>query len=216
MGTSGAPSPMYVYVDGNFGSAGVSERRKRLLVTSEHISWRGESMKLSHVTALAYYILEAKAPPTNLTAYYNYSALLRSGKQRFDVILHGKPKDDETYQAFVGMLAALRTHVEPRLIREILARIDHGEQGKVGHFRISREGLHYKGLLRSKFVPWSATFQVMPSLEAMVENAAQLRVYAKNIPGDSLRKIGEISAGTPNSVLAPALMDICIARYQAG
>lgn len=168
------------------------------------------------MTALAYYIFEAKATPTNLTAYYNYSALLRSGKQRFDVILHGKPKDDETYRAWIGTLAALRTHVEPRLMSEILARIDHGEQFDVGHFRISREGLHFKGLLRRKFVPWSATFQVMPSLEAMVENAAMLRVYAKNIPGDRMRKIGEISPGAPNSVLAPALMDICIARYQAG
>jgi len=217
MGNSGAPSPMSVYVDGKY-APGLTVRgeRRQLLVTSEHISWRGESMELSRVTALAYFITETKAAPTNLIAYYYYHALLRSGKQRFDVILHGRPKDDETYRAWIGTLAALRTHVEPRLMSEILARIEHGEQFKVGHFRISREGLHYKGLLRSKFVPWSATFQVMPSLETMVENVADLGVYAKNIPGDRLRKIGGIPAGTPNSVLAPALMDICIARYQAG
>jgi hypothetical protein len=61
MGPGGAYSPRYIYVDKKFTADSVtSVRLKRLLVTSEYISWHGKSMEFDRVSAFAFFCASSK------------------------------------------------------------------------------------------------------------------------------------------------------------
>jgi hypothetical protein len=216
MGSGGADSPKYVYVDGKFYEFSFTAiRRQPLLVTSEHISWRGKSIELYRLTALAYWkfpITAAGAAAAQLVAY-SYNIKLLSNKTRLTISLYGMKKDKKTPLAFQETIEALRAHVEPRLVREVLARIDQGEQFKVGSLSLSRAGIYNKGFIHSESASWSS-LEIHPSPLGTAKASTQ-NIYARD-SRNSRRKIGKISPTTPNAVLVPSLIGICASRYSTG
>jgi hypothetical protein len=206
----GAYSPRYIYVDKKFSADSVtSVRLKRLIVSSEHISWHGRSMEFERVSAFAFFVLPVSA--ANQLMGYMYNINLHSGNERFHVGLFGMKKDQETPSAFKIAVAVLRKHIEPRLLEQALTRIDQGEQVKVGTIIFSRDGLQNKGLFHSKFAAWSSTIEVHPSSLGIAFASTQY-IHSRDTQ-NRRHKIGEVGSVTPNGVLASALIDICTSRY---
>lgn len=212
MGPGGAYSPRYVYVDRKFTADSVtSVRLKRLLVSSEHISWHDKSMEFDRVSAFAFFVLPVSA--ANQLMGYMYNINLHSGNERLHVGLFGMKKDQETPSAFQIAVAALRRHIEPRLFEQALTRIDQGEHVKVGTIIFSRDGLRNKGFFHSKFAAWSSTIEVHPSSLGTAFASTQY-IHTRDTR-NRRHKIGEVGSATPNGILASALIDICTRRYSA-
>lgn len=200
--------PRRVYVDGKFLSP-MSVRRWPLLVTSENISWRGKSIELYRVTGIGYWILPVKATTGQLMGY-NYTINLSSNEGRFSATFYAIKQDKEAASAFQTTVAVLRTLVEPRVLGELLARIDLGDRIKIRSLTFSREGIYKRGFLHSKFTAWSPTVESRPS--SLGTNLSTLHIYTQDTRNHR-RKIGGIESHIPNAVLVPAIIENCIRRY---
>jgi hypothetical protein len=210
MGPGGAYSPRYIYVDGKFSADSVAKvRLQRLLVSSEHISWRDKSMEFDRVSAFAFFVLPVSA--ANQLMGYMYSINLYSDNERLHVGLFGMKKDKETPSAFQITVAALRRHIEPRLFEQTLRRIDQGEQIKIGAITFSRDGLRRKGFFHSKFAAWSSTIEIHPPSLGTAFASTQY-IHTRDTRNRQ-HKIGEVGSATPNGILASTLIDICTRRY---
>lgn len=208
----GARLPRHVYVEGDFYPSIMSARSKPLLVTSEQISWDDKSMKFDRVTGFAYYRMTHTRSPAPKIIGYNYSIILQSDEtRRFVVSLFGFPNDQKVSSAFQRVIGALRTHVETRILGELLQRIDRGDPVKIGSLTFSREGLYKKSLWRSKSVSWSQTLEFRPpSLGIKYESS--IFIYTRNVRGRR-RMVGEISSITPNAVLVPTIINHYVTPY---
>ena len=210
MGPGGAYSSRYIYVDGKFSSDSVaSVRLKRLLVSSEHISWHDKSMEFDRVSTFGFFVLPVSA--ANQLMGYMYSVNLYSDDEHLHVGLFGMKKDKETPVAFQITVTALRRHIEPRLFKQALTRIDQGGQVKIGNITFSRDGLRIKGLFHSNFAAWSSTIEIHPS-SLRASFASTQKIHTRDTR-NRRHKIGEVGSATPNGVLVSALIDICTSRY---
>jgi hypothetical protein len=60
------------------------------------------------------------------------------------VTFFGLPDDKKAPSAFQGVIQALRAHVEPRILADLLKSIDRGDPVKIGSLTFSRKGLYRK------------------------------------------------------------------------
>ncbi len=138
---------------------------------------------------------------------------LFSNEAHFVITFYAIKQDKEAASAFQKTIAVFRTLVEPRVLGELLARIDLGDRVKMGSLTFSREGIYKKGFLHSKFTSWSSTVEFHPS-SLGINLSSTLYIYAQDTRNHR-RKIGEISSNIPNAVLVPAIIENCVRRYRA-
>jgi len=194
-------APRQVYVDARL--RGIAWRKQRLVVDSEHVSWGGKSVLFDQVTALAYWA-------TGTALARGCEIELCAGMKRTHIAF--RARDEVKYDVFKRTIAALQTHVERRLVGELLAAVAAGEQVEAASLRLSRAGL---GVGRSQ-VPWAAIVAVQPPAWRNPKVlTGDLLVYARGERGD-VKPFAHIFFSQPNGVLLPALIQACAAQYSAG
>jgi hypothetical protein len=209
---AGAGGPGQVYIDtrvpvGRF-------RDKPLRIDGETLVWGDEAIDFDDVTALAYWRQKVVAKGVFLGFGYNID--LYTGKKRtrvsFGVLGFGGVKEDVSPSVFEQAVAALRRHVEWRLLSEVLARVDDGEEVEVGFFLFSRRGISRKRRFSGpKRAPWSAALEIRPFSSP---EPGGVKIFASDRQGET-RKIGDTFVDYPNVVLLPPLIRACVDRYSS-
>ncbi len=174
--------------------------------------WGDEVVDFNNVTALAYW--RQKVVANGVFLGFGYTIDLYAGKKRthvsFGALGFGGVKEDTSPAVFDQAVGALRRHVEWRLLSEVLARVDDGEEVEVGFFLFSRLGISRKRRFPApKRAPWSATLEIRPFSSP---EPGGVKIYASEREGEA-RKIGDTLLDYPNVVLLPPLIRACVDRY---
>lgn len=171
------------------------------------MSWGDESVDFDQVTALAYWW--EKVAIKGMDFGIAYRVELYTGEKRTRVFFGGR--EDFFRGLFEEIVAALHVRVVSRLAREVLARVDRGEEVEVARLRFSREGLSRKGrIFRLKQVPWSTVVELRP-----MPDPWGVQILASDSQGGK-RVIGSGAFRFRNGALVPTLVRACVDRYAAG
>jgi hypothetical protein len=135
---------MPAYVDVRL--PGMLFRQRRLVVNDEGLTWGRKAVRFDRVTALACHCIERRV--VGRTATRGCEIWLYSGKKRVHIAF--RAGSEPALGAYDTTREALRTHVETRLVGELLAAIEAGDVVKVQSLQLSREGL----TLGRSLVPW--------------------------------------------------------------
>jgi hypothetical protein len=203
---AGGSRPAYVDVSIPVRT-GFRTDEKPLRVDSKGLSWGDESVDFDLVTSIAYWWVNMGGP-----LGVDYFLDLYTGERRTRVSFTGQ-RGRFHRDIFDRAIAAVRNHVEWRLVVDIIRRLDRGEEVAVGNLRASRAGLAVRprrfGLKQAQ---WSAVLEIRPWYPPSLPGG--LKIFAANSRGRK-RKLGVSLFETPNTVLLPTLVRACADRYSA-
>jgi hypothetical protein len=208
--------PQQAYIDTDVRLEPGGSRQKHLRVDSMGLSWGDEDVSFDEVTKLAYWV-EGIIVKGNYWGLASTINLYTSGNRPTRVYFGGQKVGPTWEKAFRPLfeqtVAALHRHIEWRLISEIIADLDRGEEVEVAGFVFSRQGLSRRGLLgRGRQASWAAVFEVRPFSDPP---PGGLKIFADE-EQPRKRKIGDTFIDYPNCVLLPTLVRACVERYSAG
>ncbi|HEY3485016.1 MAG TPA: hypothetical protein VGK49_06505 [Ilumatobacteraceae bacterium] len=180
---------------------GVWWKEQRLLVDDDGVTWRGRHIPFDEITAVSYW-------STHGALEVGCEFRLHTAGTKTHIGF--RASNDEQYAVFTSAIGALRTHVEPRLVHEMLGVLDAGQDVTVTSLRLNRAGFG-----RGKPpVPWEAIVAIRPPAVRPPRKAiiGDMLVFARNDGGEVVR-IADIFYERPNGPVLPALISACVARY---
>jgi Protein of unknown function (DUF2510) len=137
-------------VDATFRVGGiVRSKEKRLVVTSEGLSWGDERVRWDEVTSFSQLV----------TIQSGYETMFEIWIVCGDRVVHlliprMKKRDQRAKQAYQAIIGVLKRTVAPRILAGLLQDVDAGSSITFAKLRLSPEGFAHEGK-RGETIPWS-------------------------------------------------------------
>ena len=179
---------------------GIWWKEQRLVIDGEGITWPRRSVRFDEITAVAYW-------STVGALEVGCEFRLYCADRRMHIGF--RASNDEQYAVYKSTIAALRSHVEPRLVEEILSVIAAGQDVTVASLRLSRAGFG-RG---SPPLPWASIVALRPPAQRPPKAIiGDMLVYGRTAGGEVVR-IADIFYQRPNGPVLPALISACVANF---
>jgi Protein of unknown function (DUF2510) len=174
-------------------------RSKRLFADNQGISWGGDSVPYSRITAMAWWITKVVAGPAH---NFDYRIILWEGKEQTKITFTGR--GDHVRDAYTKAVGILFQHAGARICNDVLSSLEAGQTVEIARLTLTPSGIASK----KQFLLWNTplTFTTMIDWPG-VSVADGSRPKAKAI---------EVGFMQPNGPLVLPLVEACQRRYGSG
>jgi hypothetical protein len=175
-------------------------RAKRLYADTEGISWGGDSVPYSRITAMAWWVTKVVAGPAH---NFDHRLVIWEGREQTKITFTGR--DAHVRDAYSQAVEILFEYAGKRICNDLLSSLDAGETVEIAGLTLTRSGIGRK----KQFLSWDAPLTFTRKTDWPGVSIADA-VHPEAKP------LAEVTFVQPNGPLVPPLLEACRRRYGRG